>query len=162
VNSRGTSHHNTQGDIAVATDIIAHDAQRFTVRPNTAERSYDVLDGASLVCFFPMTAAGYQRAYETCAELNYREAQDAAVDVADEAAARALADEERFLDDVRAACAALQPQRERPIEAAPDMERRAHVVGGAAPVLRYDWAKFSVGQAGVRAYAVAGRAGRAK
>ena len=88
------------------------------------------------------------------------QAAELALDVADEAAARALADEERYVAEVHALCAALQPQRERPIEAAPDMERRAHVVGGAAPVLRYDWAKFSVGQAGVRAYAVAGRAGR--
>jgi hypothetical protein len=162
VNSRGTSHHNTQGDIAVAENIIAHDAQRFTVRANTAERSYDVLDGATLVCFFPMTAAGYQQAYETCAELNYREAQDAALDVADEAAAQALEAEERYVAEVHALCAALQPQRERPIEAAPDMERRAHVVGGAAPVLRYDWSRRPAGRAGIEAYAVAGRAGRAK
>jgi hypothetical protein len=131
-----------------ATDIIAHDAQRFTVRANTAERSYDVMDGATLVCFFPMTAAGYQQAYETCAELNYREAQDAAVDVADEAAA---ADDEAPVLAHEAYLASLrQPGNvtRGKLVAHPDVQRQRHEVEG---VLYVDWTGRVPGWAGVEA-----------
>jgi hypothetical protein len=145
----------------VAENIIAHDAQRFTVRANTAERSYDVLDGATLVCFFPMTAAGYQQAYETCAELNYREAQDAALDVADEAAT--AADDEAPVLAHEAYLASLrQPGNvtRGKLVAHPDVQRQRHEVEG---VMYVAWQGRPAGEAGIYAdHLVAGAKGGAR
>jgi hypothetical protein len=88
------------------------------------------------------------------------QAAELALDVADEAAAQALADEERFLAEVHTLCADLEPQPERPIEAWPERDEQAWVVGGKSAVLSFPFERYTGARAGVEAYNVAGRAQR--
>jgi hypothetical protein len=119
-------------------------SSRFRVHPNSAERTYDVLDGATLVAFYPMTSEGYQRAYETCNELNYREAEETAVALADEAADAPVLAYEAYLASLR------QPGNvtRGKLVAHPDVQRQRHEVEG---VLYVDWTGRVPGWAGVEA-----------
>lgn len=121
--------------------VSAEPPRRYTVRPNAAERSYDVLDGATLVAFYPMTAAGYQQAYEACNDLNYRDAEESALAVADEDAELA-AQHEDYLASLRQSGNVTRG----PLVAHPSLLEQGHIVNG---ILRVDWTGRPAGEAGV-------------